>query len=350
MKCDGVTDDTVNFQTAINAAVRGTLLLPSGMCIISSTIAITATIHIIGAGGGANELYAGTTLQWTGASNVPMIDLQGIQDSVFEEFLIQATAAHPLAIGIRSITTAGKLSNANKFQHMYMNGTTMGLGKGFAFVAGSGGDNNNDENTFEDVTVSNFTKAAWSFEHSQSMAHRLNNCRYYGASGQTNQYGVTTALGPSGFGGNFIWHGGFGCCVGESDFYLGMPSTSAILISGGNFESSARLLKTWSNGGNGFVVTIEGTRWAGNMLAADGKAIIYTLQGPLNLIGNTIGEYPANPLQIYIQDWATPMVANAIGNNIMTSLTAPFTGNGTWALSGNLLNRGPAVKLPNRYP
>jgi Pectate lyase superfamily protein len=86
MKCNGVTDDTVGFQTAVNAAAYGTLFLPSGMCIISRTVAVTNKTHIIGAGGGMSDLTAGTTLEWRGPPKVPLLDLQGIQDSALKTF------------------------------------------------------------------------------------------------------------------------------------------------------------------------------------------------------------------------------------------------------------------------
>jgi hypothetical protein len=42
MKCDGATDDTVEFQRAIDAARKSAkrLVLPSGTCIVTSTITI----------------------------------------------------------------------------------------------------------------------------------------------------------------------------------------------------------------------------------------------------------------------------------------------------------------------
>jgi hypothetical protein len=347
MKCDGVTNDTEGLQTAIDVAANATLVLPKGKCIIARTIAVTNRLHIAGAGGGASESIAGTTLKWAGPPGIPLFDLQGIRDSIFEDFLIAANSSHPLAIGIRSITISGKTSNANAFRHIYMNGTTTGLGKGFVFVAGSGGDNNNDENSFDGISINNYTVAAWSFEHSQSKAHRLINCAFNAASGETDQYGVTTALGPGSQGGSFLWYGGNGHGNAGADFYLGSPN-DVILISGGNFEGSARLLETAGASANPFPVTIQGVRWSGDGLAADGKAIIYTQQGPLNLIGNVIGEYPKKPLQIYINDWATPIVATAIGNNLRTALEAPFRGNGTWELIGNIRNFGPGVQIPNQ--
>jgi Pectate lyase superfamily protein/Right handed beta helix region len=52
MKCDGTTDDTVEFQNAIDAARKSAkrLLLPSGTCLVTSTISIPDRIWIQGRG------------------------------------------------------------------------------------------------------------------------------------------------------------------------------------------------------------------------------------------------------------------------------------------------------------
>jgi hypothetical protein len=353
MKCDGVTDDTAGFQTGVNTATQRTLFLPAGDCLISDSVTVTSTTHIVGAGGGADDSNAGTTLEWRGPVNTPMLDLQGVRDAVFEDFLIEASASHPLTIGIRSQTVSGKLATGNKFYRIYMNGITTGLGKGFAFVAASGGDSNNDMNTFEEVEVNNFTVAGWSFEHSQSKGHRLVNCTFLGIGDggplRPNSYGVTTALGSNGNGGSFMWYGGGGGYVGNADFYLGNPN-DAILISGGNFEGSPRLLETTGPSWNAFPVTIQGIRWAGNGLASDGEAVRYKQQGPLNLIGNILGTSPDSPLQIYVTGSGAPIVAIAIGNTLVSALANPFTGTGAWILLGNNRNFGPASMIGNKIP
>ena len=50
MKCDGTTDDTVEFQNAIDAVRKSAkrLLLPSGTCLVTSTISIPDRIWIQG--------------------------------------------------------------------------------------------------------------------------------------------------------------------------------------------------------------------------------------------------------------------------------------------------------------
>ena len=348
MKCNGVTDDTTGLQNAINdtQGTDGTLLLPSGICNISATVFITGTLKVTGAGAGANSGFAATTLEWIGASSTtPMINLQGVQDAFFSDFLIESSVAHPLGIGIQSTTTSPRLSSANVFSRIFMNGTaSAGLGKGFAYIAGSGGDNNNDVNSFYNVTIANYTKAAWSFEHTQSKNHRFINCAFNAGSTLANQYGVTTALGTGSTGGSFLWYGGYGCCNGEADFYLGSPN-DAIMVSGGNFESSSRFLETSGNSSGSWAVSLIGVRWAGDLLNADGKAIIFGQSGPLTIMGSTFGIDSTKPLQFSMGSSA-PIVAAAIGSHIYTSLATPFSG-GTWSLIGNNINDAPAPRIPS---
>jgi hypothetical protein len=115
-----------------------------------------------------------------------------------------------------------------------------------------------------------------------------------------NQYGVTSALCAANQGGSFSWYGGGGNYAGEADFYIGAPDDT-IVISGGNFESSNRFVEqpaaVWNSAG--FPVILEGNRWSGDALNADGFAIKYWSGGPLTLIGNIIGQTPSKDLKIW---------------------------------------------------
>jgi hypothetical protein len=224
-----------------------------------------------------------------------------------------------------------------------MQGTTTALDKGFRYVTGTGGNNNNDENSFYDCNIFNYATAAWSFEHTQSKNHRLFNCNFSGASGQTNQYGVSTALGTQG--GSFLWFGGSGAGNAEADFYLG-PSDDVIIISGGYFESSGRLLETKVTTSSAWPVTIQGIRWAGDGLNADGKAIIYGNTGPINLIGNLLGQDSTKALQFNLNSGSALILGVAIGNHIFTNLANPFVG-GQWAVFCNNFNDPPVTVFPN---
>jgi len=356
MACDGATDDTVGFQNAVNAAANGSLFLPKGLCLISATVNITSQMILHGAGSGLGETTAATTLRWMGASSTtPMINVKGVSRLIAEDFLIQSRDTHPLGIGIQSTTISGLVSTSNTYRRLFMNGTTNSLGKGFAFVTGSGGDNNNDQNFFESISIENYTIAGWSFEHSQSQGHRLIACNFVG-DGATSLYGVTTALGAGTQGGSFVWFGGSGSLVTEADFYMGSPN-STILISNGIFESSSRLLETPGNGSN-WPITIENVRFSSNTLNADGRAILYGATGPLTLIGNAIGDDNTKPLEMRLTLGAgNPTAAIAIGNHIESSLANPFSGlpwsgignnvNPTPGSSPNTISNQPAVTIAN---
>jgi hypothetical protein len=289
VKANGVADDTAALQNAINAAKNATLVLPAGTMIVSSSLnfgsASDTTYSVVGQGGGETSL---TNFLWKGNSTSPMFSLNGIRDSKFADFAIQASSSAPLQSGILSQTVSGTTPTNNFFERIWMSGGNTGIGKGWQFSP-TAGDNNNDENVFIDCSVFAFTIAAWSIEHAQSQAHKFYGCNFLGAAGQTNQYGVTTALGSGNRGGYFSWFGGSSGGVAEADFYLGSPN-GPVLIAGGVFENSPRFLEMNGSSANAWAVTVTGCRIAGNNLNADGKIIIFPNRGPLTLIGNHIGE------------------------------------------------------------
>jgi hypothetical protein len=353
VKADGVSDDTAALQSAINAAVNQTLVLPAGAMVVSSTLNFGSTVDttyvVVGQGGGETAL---TQFLWKGNAASPLFSLNGVRDSKFSDFTVRASS-NPLQTAFLSQTIAGTTATNNFFERIWLQGTTTGLVKGWQFVAGTGGDNNNDENVFIDCTVSNFTVAAWSFEHAQSQAHRFFGCNFIGSAGQTNQYGVTTALGSGNRGGYFNWYAGSSGGVGEADFYLGSPN-GPVLISGGVYENSPRFLEMNGSSANAWTVTVEGCRITGNHLNADGKIMIVTNRGPLVLIGNHIGEQlggATTALQIFADTTGGTNSAPAIamGNNVWSTLAVPFTGRYRWTTIGNNLSPGLGA-TPQLYP
>lgn len=74
---DGVTDDTVAFQAAIDS--KKSLYIPDGIYLISSTLTITATDSLCIAGnnfGHVNDQMAGSVIKFTGSAS-PAIRVQG---------------------------------------------------------------------------------------------------------------------------------------------------------------------------------------------------------------------------------------------------------------------------------
>ena len=359
VKCDGVTDDTSALQTAFNAVVAtgGTLEAPRGVCLVSSTVAIApssiSVINFIGQGKGVVSTL-GTEFLWTGASTTtPMFRIRNLQHSVFEAFKIQASATNPLAVGIQSEAGPSGSTGTNTYRDIIMNGTTSAIDKGFAFVEGSGGiDAGNDTSLFEKVFITNFGTAAWSFEHGESKGHNFFDCSYSAVSG-TGLYGVTTALGTSTEGGSFAWYGGGGTNAHEADFYIGQPN-DVLIISGGNFEGGNRFVEQpsalWNSSGS--PVMLIGNRWASNNLNADGYAVKWWSGGPINLIGNIIGQDTGKALKIF--QAGGPSYGTSIGNlytstdpNVLVGQAGqPFY----WASTQDLQNNnGTRTTLQNIY-
>jgi len=319
VKADGVTDDTAALQAAFNAVIAtgGTLELPRGIMIVTSTVSLApvspASLNVIGQGGG-QSVTIGTKFVWKGASTTtPMFRLNNISRSLFQGFFIFASAAFPLAVGIQSEAGATGSTGTNAYRDIFINGTTNAIDKGFAFVQGAGGiDSGNDTSVFDRVEVDNFATAAWSFEHGQSKSHCFYGCRYSG-SGGGGLYGVATALGASQEGGSFVFLGGGGNFAAGADFYIGQPN-DVIAIFGGNFENSNRFVDSpsaiWNSGPGPVVLTSN--RWAGSNLNADGFVINYWSGGTLVLVGNIIGSDATRALKVF--QAGGPSYGISIGN------------------------------------
>ncbi len=85
-KGDGVTDDTVAIQAAIDALDSSkSLYLPGGTYLISSSLIFLGDIYYYVRGDGTRKTY----LKWAGDAISPMIDLQGVRDSIFEKFEVE---------------------------------------------------------------------------------------------------------------------------------------------------------------------------------------------------------------------------------------------------------------------
>jgi hypothetical protein len=329
------------------------LVFAPGIYTVSGTITIENLSGFIWEGSGAPDGGgAGTIFSWIGDSTDPMFNLVNVSESSFRNISIFSNPELPLATAFMSpnvAPSAGFLSTHNRFEHITMNGTRPG-GLGYGFRIGSGATrnfNNNDIMSFDHVLVQNYTTAAWSFENSQSKGNTLRDVTFL-----TGQYGITTALGAGTNGGSFGAYGVYGGYNSVADIYLGTPDDS-ILVSGGNLEGSKRLLLTAGRSGGSWPVTIEGVRWAGNGLATDYYALIYTQRGPLNLIGNSIGDGINAPLALRM-DPSGPAVATAIGNQIWSTLANPLvdtSGRTSWSSISNMVTSPSShvsTPLPNR--
>jgi hypothetical protein len=332
------------------------ILLGSGTLIVSASIVIrgTAGVQVRGVGapdlGSPGDSKQGTNLAWAGNSTDPMFRLSSVGQSTFQDFVVSSRRALPLDVAflsenVRLKQTPGK----NMFENLFVQGTDGGVTDGFRYSAGKL-DAMNAEDTFIKVRVANYSHAGWSFEASQSKVHRFYSCEFHGDG--YGQYGISTYGGTTGRGGSFMWYGGFGGGNASADFYLGAPD-DAILISGGNFEGSSRLLDTApGNSSTAYPVTIQGVRFSADKLNPDGHALRFTHPGPLVLIGNIIGQFPDKALDVIFEHVGSYGQAVAIGNSFGTRLQNPLVGK-EWVGMGNLLGFGPVtgiLEIPKPSP
>src|SRR5262252_5581217 len=124
---DGVRDDTASIQQAFTVAVQGhlgtTVLLPAGTYKITRTLVLSDATGLVVKGSGGR-----TRLQWAGNSADALLQLSSVQHCRFEDFSINATAAAPLAIGVRMMTAPNTLfvSRHNTFRSVNLDGTNGG--------------------------------------------------------------------------------------------------------------------------------------------------------------------------------------------------------------------------------
>ena len=347
-KGDGTTDDTAAIQAAITAvASGGTIFLPAGTYKVTATLTLDTLqgVTIRGAGASATTLTAGAV------SGFDLFRIYGSRDCVFSGFSVSSSSSHPLTCAFTMETKTGTTSTHHTFRDLILNGgNNTGLDKGFKTIAGSGGDNNNDWHLFENISVNNYTTAAWSFEHPQSKLHQLDHCAFVG-NFSFSQRGVTTALNGN-QGGSFACRNFAGGNNTVADFDLG-DANDYILIASGRCEGSSRLLHTGGPSGAAFAVTMQAVSMgvsAAN-LNADNRAVVYQFHGSFTMTGCDFdGDYSA--LEIYLNQ--TGGNVSVVSNTMRSTLTQPFTGTHPNALLlSNTTDRNDGsgvVALPNVVP
>ena len=321
---NGTTDDTAAIQKAIKSATLasqrgGTVCLPSGDYLITSTIVVDDVVglRLVGEGGS-------TRLIWGGDDHSPMLLLSSVQDGEVSNLQIIALATKPLAVGIQSITRAGaKLtSKHNSFVNLLIDGITRGVVKGFQIGGAPGIDSNNDFHLFQNCIVANYAGIAYSLENTQVYGVVFINSLFLG--NQSGQIGVATDQ-NSVKGGTFTWIGGGGGNNQVVDFSLGDPNSGGISIRNAIFEKSARFIRTGGPSGASFLFEISGVRWSGDALADDGIAIDFRFPGPFVIRDSRIGEFSDKALKIsWRPGGTTPGVFIFEGNVVKRASSSPL--------------------------
>lgn len=318
--CDGSTNDAPALQNAVNAAIVGTqgraVSLPrgTGNCMMGSGLTIANVSGLIFEGNGA-------WLEWTGNTTTPLILCQDCRDTVFRNFnVLSQTNVLLNAMQFENGSGTAVTPTSNTVAHVVVECVAGKCQNGFRMAQGAGGDNNNDFNTFQHVSVNNVANACAKIEHSQSKHNAF--VDFSCSNNNIGNYVIETN--PSGSFHCARCGGGYSAIA---DFYLANPDDYSD-INDGNFEGSKRLLLTGGPSGASFPIMIANTRWAANGLHPDHRAIVYQFPGPLVLVNLTIEPYTLNlPTEIY---WSNTQGANGsfsvIGSYIASTLPEPFTG------------------------
>jgi hypothetical protein len=345
-KGDGITDDTSAIQAAIDAT-NGTLVFPVGDYVVKATLVITQHQGTIVMGSGPSLRSShGTRLLWQGNTSDPLLRLWGVRDSVFENFAIQSSSRFPLKVAIQSETKAQPWgTTGNSFRNLVINGTDpKGLIKGFEFVAGTGGDNNNDHMSFEDIILYNYMDAAFDFTHSQSAAHVFKNVRCAGYRLGRSSTGVRA--GPGNY---FTFIGGAGSGNTNADFQLA-GAAQPTLIEGVISENSTRFLVTSAKPSSLAPLIVKSLYFNTSALGPDHRVMDIQWRGPLVLEGLDISGPTDRPAEIYFNSEPNGNYSyTVIGAQITTSLQDPFTGQPPSVKLGVFLVgvQGRTVYVPN---
>jgi len=331
----GATDASTAIRAAITAASSANVVQPIHLQ-RGATYKIGSTLLFSELSGrtAGGFIGNGATFVWSGDAVSPLIMLSNVRDCRFRDFNIECTTGAPLMAGVQSerAPAAVVAPTGNRWDNITMNGGNGGLDKGWRFALGSGGDYNNDENTFHNCMVQNYVTAAWSIEHAQSRGHRMFGCGFGGNT--TGRRGVRSN--PNG---GFLWFGGEGGGNSVADFDL-TDVISPCLIEGFTSENSARLLNAPSTSSVTFLLTLQNCRFAvTSSVAADGKVVNFGFPG-LTMINNRFedGSVIGKAVQVYWNPGGGVGTFTAIGNFFSGTLAQPFTGVVPTTMIGNMVD------------
>ena len=282
-----------------------------------------------------------TIFTWGGNNSSAMFRLVSVARSSFHGFTVNASRSVPLAAFFTSERGTTGNPTGNAFYDIFGSGTNGGVRDAFHWLVGPGGDKGNDIFLFRRVNFANYSNAGWNNSDStQSQAHTFLDCSASGNGfGKYGYYGIgSLAMYGTQFGDHTI----------ADVFITGL--NSGVLISGGLSIGSNRLYDESSATSNTFTVTIEQFNFANNGLNPDGKVVIFRQRGPYLLLNDSVSGNLDRPSQFHLAVSGTRgLIAIAIGNNVFTSLSDPFTGS-TWQTIGNTINTGSPSVIGDTFP
>lgn len=327
-KGDGVTDDTVAIQAAIDATPWGTIYFPRGIFIVSSTINIYGkrSVHMVGTGVDlANNIadpsaHRGTELRWNGNNSTPVILLRGSRQCSIRGMVIWFEDAGHTAIEQQTDSIGG--STANSYHDLFIkpHSVSSNYTYGLRLTQGSGGNANNDFTLCQNVTIDGAGEAAVSIEHTQAVRSQFIHCSF---GGHGAKYGISSV---TSFG---VLDGGSSGGNSEADFYLPSAiSTQPVYIKGWASESSGCLLDAYA-GTSIMRLTLDDVSFnPGSNLRADNRMIDWDCRSLLQMRNCNIGTSTSVAGEVYLNrggGYVETFQASWEGVTVTSSLANPFT-------------------------
>jgi hypothetical protein len=266
------------------------VVMPAGDYLINRTIN-WSNIH-------TGRLYGegdATSLFWTGPTtadpNNVVLLLASCNQCVLERFRIMNRVGGQIFAAFRLVHSGATtwIPSSNIFRNITVGGFYGGqFTYGYSIDAGgAGGDQNNEDHSWEYCNTSGYTQAAWRVHASQ--AHNLSFYECQMGGNNTAPYGVLCE-----YGGYFRWYGGSGGQHSGADFYA-QDFVILVDVDGWDSEGSSRLCSVWSGANdNSSPVTIRNCRFAGT-LVPDNQVVRVLTQGTVTIQGNTLSASNGNP-------------------------------------------------------
>lgn len=281
-KCDGVTDDTVAVQAAIDAAVTGEARRPVELCqdpfVITAPLTVYDTLDLtIGPHGGMARLI------WQGANpDDSVFVLRNSKQFKLRNIEIESDTAFKNAVLVYTQDEVSGTSSYGTISNLRIEGRDLST-NGIALIQSSGIDKDNDSMRIEQVLVASMTGAGFFLQGANGFNHTLINCYSL-----RNNYGLRSIKGvPTNEISSFNWFGGLTIKSTTADFYLEGNTAQPISIRNVDSEGSpsflympdsAMVFGGWCN------LNVEAVRYSPYDLADDSApAFKFGCLGPISL-------------------------------------------------------------------
>lgn len=318
-----------------DGGIGGSLTLPKGVLEIEDTIRIASVRGFRLSG----QAPLATELRWVGPDDRPMFDIDRCQHVLLEDFSISVGANTNLlaaawiqnGIGATGPKAAPSLESSHvSWSNILVRGQGR-LERGFHVkLFDVAKDIKNDHHSFDALTVTGYTEAAFTLEGRNAKNLGFDRCHCIGGvkDERIGKYAIDTATEPN-HGGAFFWNKGSVIANREADFRIG-DRNDTIEIAGVYSEKSARMLVMLDYGtgaGAACPVLLQNYRFAASdptLLPVDREVVQCQSVGPLSMIACKMGgNLPGEQLRIRYEPHPPPGAFNFIGNGITADGEGP---------------------------